>query len=1602
MIILSYVERQNVSKQPKYVVENYKKAVLAIRKADRVGCDTGISGVLLEKANDIAFIRDASLILEKSSKTSTSTDLSILLPARVALEHSDPSIRKDAISRLVASIESLNYQWHDDPFDDNKVESLQSALMRRISEDSECDVVIAAVEALEHVLSVTPDAMPPASLTNILIESICKWGLFAVDLKSNAKILCSLVSLARFGTCSRDESEFAKLVLAVMSHLDTNCPNSFLQNSDAELLSIVSPYSSTTIARLFSLSDHNPKNIFALLAHDDKFISIMRKILNTTYLANPLVCMRQRLLFVTACSFALLQDEKKDNFIETKSLGTLSMIAVLRDLKDSVESQSLVDIVSTKLTLILENSSSSVMEHLVTKESVLVKFCSVESDHTYNGVCLPALNHIVTSFEGAIVPIIMRFAYGSSKDKIVSRLLTLASDIVTDKKVLPQGLVYSLAMLGSTKKHIRKQAIGYIKRVSDCKSKNKVDIALLEVYNSLDASFRSDIEMDGQNALPRFLMRSMKNVTEPSVFRSVLLSQSKKHLLDFSNLKDVHWSPVSILFDSMARAGEDFFPLNERWNLAANDIFQSLFIAKTATAKNMEELDLPNSAHRLLGNIALMLKGVKSNSSSTLSILSGPSSRGRSRSYSLGSDEKICLCPYPNEMTNSILEVLSSKYPMNMVLKEVLTTVFRSHTWLHHIYPKLDEKHRQQIAERLLFLRINANNEFVEEALLGLTLSGSDILHLLKYASAPAPLDADTFSKNNVYLIVITECIKVHLTRLSSDESIPTLIEVLLTELITLSTSRNGDNKNGNGIEYTRLSILQLLASLFEVFNDIETDRVRSSRKKAKKTPQNPDESLHSKCGKVIVDLLGAGSVVPLSSARGKEAAIALLSLLCSKSPNTTIPFLMTAILQVLKISTRHERKYQVSAYLQKSLKESLLALVPMFCLNAHLANLSFLDLLASILYDSKSSSDNTMVTDFYLHFLSALETTREKVDAPSSFIAAIIANETQNTKREICMDIDGEVPDEINKKHIGGILLKTVQQNIAVTSKLVGLTSTLIEYLALGKVEKRLTSPGNNNRLNSFSLSGEHVAAIAVYGSLSTKHASFDLDEKARQSIMVLIIEYLGLIRGNLLSSSARRIISNSSDECAALSLQLWKDLMQLHTDAMDSRSERIENMASEIEERFWDIVSRTIQESLDNIQRILPTPHFLVSITSLLQESGHVGLQRRALRLLADRTSEIEPHPSAEASLFLDVISDLTALLDTDSIPDSKSSSINAGYEIRRKFVLYQSVLTTIDQIVGNLCSQTESFHLTCEIYSTLLPVLEVTTTLTHTHANIMKDSDSHPSVHLVSTTALVAGTLISTLKARSLPVLPQLIQSLLLALKHVNLLTLERENHISTAILRHMQKSVLRCFITIIDVLPQFIGPYLRLILSSDACFSMSYRGKINDDPAFSTLVSKFDKTVSTRVPSRLLVPTACEIVSISLQDKIDAWSEAKAALGIIDQCISSAPRADIPSVILKVIGAMMSAYSFQGEEGRHELLHSANSVLLSLVMKLSEAQLRPLYARLREWRGDIKDTEISSIRRYSFWSMTSLLTRELKGIFLPCMSSVVGDLVGELVS
>jgi U3 small nucleolar RNA-associated protein 10 len=131
----------------------------------------------------------------------------------------------------------------------------------------------------------------------------------------------------------------------------------------------------------------------------------------------------------------------------------------------------------------------------------------------------------------------------------------------------------------------------------------------------------------------------------------------------------------------------------------------------------------------------------------------------------------------------------------------------------------------------------------------------------------------------------------------------------------------------------------------------------------------------------------------------------------------------------------------------------------------------------------------------------------------------------------------------------------------------------------------------------------------------------------------------------------------------------------------------------------------------------------------------------------------------------------------------------------------------------------------------------------------------------------------------------------------------------------------------------------------------------------------------------------------------------WKESLTILRILKNSIDKASRNDIGPLAGKIITALTYTYSFDCDIAtRCELVDAGNDTLLAMVMKLSEAQLRPLYGKLREWRGAINEESSNSPlhlrKRKAFGNLSTALVKALRSSVLPCMSTVVGDIAKEL--
>jgi len=527
--------------------------------------------------------------------------------------------------------------------------------------------------------------------------------------------------------------------------------------------------------------------------------------------------------------------------------------------------------------------------------------------------------------------------------------------------------------------------------------------------------------------------------------------------------------------------------------------------------------------------------------------------------------------------------------------------------------------------------------------------------------------------------------------------------------------------------------------------------------------------------------------------------------------------------------------------------------------------------------------------------------------------------------------------------------------------------------------------------------LSTKSLICIALQG--PNHEGKVDASEKEMtptefRCIMLVTANILALARNTLSSPSAKKMIRNEQED-AKVCLELWRELMHI-----------LNRVQSNIgDDEFWNAGRQLLQNCLSLLQRLLPVPHFLASVMALVKDEDlEPKLRRKALLVLGERGAEVSPR-SGEGLLFLETITDLLSICS-----DSKISLESTD---KRQISLHQSAFMAIEGLARSICvpkiagllSTRESTILQSALDKISLLASEFVAQLS---ANLQAFQESSTSfVHLISSSLLCSATLASLLGAKALPALKRLISTITSVLKIVgpnSFALTENENTGPQESMLLLISSTLRALAALIDSVPQFLGPYLPEFFEVSVFSSRNLRCHIE----LRQHVEKIEEALASNIPARQLIPAVATNLSKSMKISDESsWKEVQNLLHLMEMSIKKSSKSDLAAVMSKSISAIMTAATYSEEVGRFMILSSASQALVALVMKLSESQLRPLFLKMREWKGDLssdrndsRDSLQSSVRRYAFWTITAKLTTELRSLFLPCLSAVVTDLVDEL--
>jgi hypothetical protein len=1565
-MVLKEEEDQMVLEETEETDESFLDTARAMLQVlhtiDSAACERGMADAMQRNPLNNSQKERLTLLLEgivaPATIESGDTAVDQLLPPRVALEHADASVRLQAVKRLVSS-------EMEDANGGGDFESLMESLLRRWSMEDDAQVALAASTAVCDAWS-TVDVVTEANyrrLAELTLSGAYRWiqnSAETAELSGKSLMLTALVA-KEVGQVSREGSTtlWQLLIEVIAAQLDHEI--SAKSAAEAVLVAWGVPKKKdilSTAKKSLAGSEILTKGI-------QQFYTQVKGIDKRAELA-----IRQRCLWVLVESIANNFDERKNS--EQDAIAFCLLVLSAKD------TSRLDDDNCELLKKCLNQSTAKMSERGTEIPIVLSSLASVTSDVAFNKVALPVIRQLSASVRiqgGASVSaltVLMEVALRVDTPSVaIERLLSLASELVSSVKgtAVWLGVVPALALLESADDGVRVASVTLLENIekalgTQAKSDYK---PLVEICQGISKN-KSSATLGGSAFLSNVLTDCISASQDAETLRDVIMklcvisaTSANGDTKKSTKSVDRSWlelsqayggcQAASILLNAIDFAGEESFPLHSRWKVAGQPLVEIILKA------NPSEGEVSAPLQSLMETVVIMLKGVTI-SDPQIIISSGPrSGGGRARSYSVGKVEGVrVIDPYPKEMYNTIIDVLTLKDDTSgtrtfaaLIARDVLS----SKSWGDGIYKNLSRPVRKRVASAILSYFSGDVADPPDGVFVALPFDSIDVSELLAHG--------ETDARDLASVSILTDFIRSNIDRMQSSTGLNGLVSRLFDLLATLSSEKSDDL---DGLDFTCQSILQALRQIWDGVNGTTTE-IKIEKKRL--------DDLIS----LLLALFGRSddgkfqSVRPLPTHRSRCTALSLLASLCQMYPGRVVGSLIPAMLTCISAFDGPD-----SAAMNMS--DAFAILVPVYCLHAPSAGLSLATLLSSFVGAVRILPDEPIRASAFQAMAHALGVQQET--AAGALVAAFLAS---------------EVFAKGNQIKTGESVLSAVQVLSSCPASMQTASLLLLLRYAKSCLLELQGEAGETEIETGFLPTHNDIAMIAVSGSsaVSKKHGS-PFHKSSREAVIVLAQSILKTFSETLLLDSIRRFVRKSEGTASSLCLQLWQGLLVLQSTAQSMTNDETGN-----DEAFWKSAADTVNESREYLQELLPAHIFLASVTSLIKEGETDEIRARALRLVADRVADVDPH-SPEAALFIDLIPDIVNLL------EPVSAEMSEEYE-SRGIVLQQSALIAIEHIARVMgFSRQRGGRSTAATY--FFKALERSGALLLGHSRRVKDSASDFSsldnslCQLFCSIALCAATLVRATGARCLPVLPKMMGIFIELLSSTNGYVcsspVESES-LSQA--RVIQLSLLRFFLAVAESVPQFLGSYLDSLLVELAVLSkcLSIVPKEQSDVfSLKSAAAHLEGVLPSRIPSRLFLPAASRAVA-----KCSTPAEACTMLSMMKVSVDESTPAEVSAQKNIILQSVTKAYDYEGSfSERSILLETANNVLVTLVLKLSELQLRGLYQSLREWRGEFDKTNPEKLakRRYAFWTVSAALSKELRSIFLPCFSMVISDVVGEL--
>ena len=1181
-------------------------------------------------------------------------------------------------------------------------------------------------------------------------------------------------------------------------------------------------------------------------------------------------------------------------------------------------------------------------------------------DSVASGILQTMFDNRVTEKNAGLSPvsIFIEAALQPNLDPIVTcRLIDLAAKYATKGQSpvasIP-GIIPCLHMVDNENNKIRVKASSFLESISKRYDSPSVDWSVCgshfadvqTVYKVIGTlgSGNQSLVVHGESLatlLPKFVKQGRGQETRTAILR--LCNLTSQVVSSFKSMPD---GLVILPAEDSPQTIQTVSTILKAMELSGEENFPLLERWKTVGLSVIEKVldqtdpGVVKSFSSLLKPTVSMLRGCYV-SNAKVAFSSGPQAGGgRVRTYSLGNvDDVKTLQSYPNQMSSALVAVLKSRTTGGLALVSyLLEDLFLQADWVDRVFSKLDTPIRVQLFAAVVELVGQDLSDIATSTFLRLPFDAEDVNgglveHIM---SSPPRLSL---------IACIVRFVTGNAEHMGKSESGLKLLKSLFAALVELNASSQSYEKED--FAYTCYAVVNCLNMLSQSV----ALPAKPSKSMAKSFPMLRTWQVESE----------EHALQPFSSKKSRLAPLSLTATLADKYHSELLPTLLVALKGA--IST-----FALVALGQKHRVDLLSKVLGVFWRHSSNENVSFGD----VLHDLASSfgqgeSRVELVSDLVgalwvasQHSESTGKRIASAVGALASAFLATQINANADDGNEIALHVIRSAPTEAQMPSL--VLIFQYIKNL-----IVGLHDR--EFESLDEVENPLPS---------------HIDIAAFVDLNKASNGRGLASDAQRRSFLVLLQGMARFLVDCLQTEDVKDKIGNGTAEDDKNCLLLWQGSLWLHT-----MSQSIEGQDKD-ENAIWQSLTATMIEVRNAIQSSMPMTLFLASVSRLLEDDARSNLSSQALTLVAERVVDVHPD-SAEASLFLGLLPDLCEAIGGHDVWFNSATASN------------QAALLAAEHIGRVVCLESKDAKKLGDSVHMLENVLgRIADTLDAGSRELGFDRISFGGIQvahrdLISSLALAAATIIRVVGVRTLPYVPKIVPSLVGALSLANDEIAARDEAKKGTEPRDMQLAVVRAIAAMAESVPQFLSPYLHVLLVNRALLSPSLRS--SSDPLLRQALDGLDKSMSLGTPGRLFIPTLGRAV-----DSASSVDNVHVLMQMFQMSTDGISSRDAGSLKGSIFSFISKALDFEGAapHGEHPIVKKASASLVSFALKLSEGQLRRLYSALKEWKNAAAPNPDASntAKRVAFWAISASLVDQIKSLFLPCVSLVVEDISLEL--